>query len=96
MTTVILSLIFLLADGTPAKHAIVSCPQIPTYLSGDDARTTIEDATLLIDSRGATILIMEPGPLTCSARYQGQAWTGTLSITKGRNVIRVYLKESHE
>lgn len=92
MTSVLVTLIFLLANGAPAREAWVSCPQIPTYLSGDDTGALIHDAHLLLDARGATILIMEPGTLTCSARQGDQWWTGDIAVINGRNVIRVHLK----
>lgn len=90
---VLVTLIFLLADGTPARYARVSCPQIPMYLSGDDKASLITDANLLIDARGATIVTTEPGPLSCTARQSGQTWAGDLEITEKTRVFRLTLKE---
>lgn len=96
MTTLMVTVIFLLADGTPAKTAIVSCLGVPVYNAGSDDAAQLDDGSpLILDSRGA--MVVEAAPQTtlmCSAKAQGQTWTGALTLAKHTKTTRIYLKGS--
>jgi hypothetical protein len=95
MTTILATVIFLLADGTPAKTAIVSCLGVPVYHAGSDEVLSLDEGSpLLIDSRGAFIVEVMPNTtLTCTAKAHGQTWAGDLTFTKTtKKTRRIVLK----
>lgn len=94
MTAILVTLIFLLADGSPAKLATVSCAGLAVFTAGDDASQPIAEGTpLILDSRGATILSVERPPQTiaCWARFETQAWRDEIVLSK-RDVRRFWLE----
>lgn len=91
-STILVTVIWLLADGTPAKDATVFCSGVPILASGSDDRTLVEDAPLAIDSRGAMIVIDVPKTMTCVATQQGQIWRGPIELSRAKRVQRIYLK----
>jgi hypothetical protein len=95
MTSILATVIFLLADGTPAKTALVSCLGVPVYNAGSDTHESLEDGSpLVLDSRGAFIVEVEPPTtLLCKARAEGQQWTGAIMFTPHTKTQRFYLKE---
>jgi hypothetical protein len=96
MTTILATVIFLLADGTPAKTAIVSCLGVPVYNAGSDDAAQLEDGSpLILDSRGAMVIEAAPQTtLMCTAKAQGQTWMGSITLTKQTKTTRIRLKGS--
>ena len=95
MSTLLVTVIFLLADGRPAKQAWVYCSGLVIALVGSDRGETIENAPLMIDSRGALLINSEPKTITCSARQDGQVWRGPIVLSKAEKIQRIYLKEAN-
>lgn len=95
MTTILATLIFLLADGSPAKAAYVSCTGIDVFTAGDDAQVTIEEGSpLILDSRGAVQLITEqPRTIACHARQTDFVWQGDIRLARHGQITRLYLQK---
>ena len=95
MTTLLITLIFLLADGTPAKYADIRCSGISVFIAGDDgSRHTGEGSPLIIDSRGAIVLnVQSPMTIGCEARQGAEAWRGNVALTRAQKVIVMSLEE---
>ena len=92
ISTILVTVIWLLADGTPAKYATVFCQGVQILASGSDLGEVIEDAPLMIDSRGAMVVIDVPKTITCVAHHQGQLWRGEIELSKAKKVQRFTLK----
>jgi hypothetical protein len=94
MTSLLVTVIFLLADGTPAKTAYVSCLGVPVYNSGSDTPAQLaEGSPLILDSRAAMVIETEPNTtITCTAKAEGQRWAGAITFTKGMKTTRIRLK----
>lgn len=89
---VLLTVIFLLANGKPARDAWVYCDGVPIYQAGDDTHEILEDAPLILDSRGAAIFELAPtAHVVCTARQDNQWVRVTLDTKKKRQLV--YLKE---
>lgn len=57
MAGILATLIFLLADGTPAKSADVRCLGLAVFESGSDIGQPMpEGSSLIVDARGAVII----------------------------------------
>lgn len=82
MSNLLLTVIFLLADGSPAKKATVSCPTVLVSVIGSDRGELAEDGSaIVLDSRGAFILeLPKPMPIACWAAYNTQRWGGFLRM----------------
>jgi hypothetical protein len=92
MINVLITVIFLLANGKPAKDAWVYCDGVSVYQAGDDSREAIEDAPLVLDSRGAVIFDLAPtANVICTARQDTQWVRVTIDTKKKRQLV--YLKE---
>ena len=92
VSTILVTVIWLLADGTPAKYATVFCHGVQIHASGSDERELVEDVPIAIDSRGAMHVIDVPKTITCVAHYEGQLWRGSIELSKAKRVQRLYLK----
>ena len=93
--TLLVTLIFLLADGTPARQARVVCDGITVFLAGDDgSRKTHEGSPLILDSRAAVILqVASPMTIFCEANADTQVWRGSVALSRAAKVIRLSLEE---
>ena len=93
MTAILTTLIFLLADGSAAKHAVVRCFGMTFFEAGvDGPNTSPEGSRLVLDSRGATVLIVpEPRSIDCIASHDTQTFSGSIKLTN-KAVERVWLK----
>lgn len=92
MINVLITVIFLLANGKPAKDAWVYCDGVQVYQAGDDSKEPIEDAPLVLDSRGAVIFDIAPtANVICTARQDTQWVRVTIDTKKKRQLV--YLKE---
>lgn len=86
-------IIFLLADGSPAKKADVYCDGLRTYQAGDDKQTEVEEAPLILDSRGAIVFeVPEHSAYFCWANYKNQGWSAVLHFDSNKRQY-VSLKE---
>lgn len=93
MSTFLVTLIFLLANGAPAKQAIVTCEGLLVFVVGQDTDVeTGEGWPIVLDSRGAAIVSMEkPTTITCRAFTDEQSWYGPIHLEKHGQVERIYL-----
>jgi hypothetical protein len=92
----LVTLIFLLASGAPAKHAIVTCDGVTAVEAGNDIETELSSssAELIVDSRGAVILGMKaPATIRCTATFETQRFSGPLTLMRHGQVIKLSLKE---
>ena len=88
----LVTLIFLLADGTPAGKADVACSGIATFTAGDDDGTPGSNK-LIVDSRGAIVLqVADPVAITCSVSKDAQAWAGDIRLSYQGQVVRISLR----
>lgn len=96
MTSILLTVIFLLADGSPAKDAVVSCPDVTVSAIGSDRGDLAPMGTpLVLDARGAFILeVPRPRQVSCWAAFNSQRWGGFLRMDQ--KVQRIYLIEYGE
>ena len=94
MSAVMVTLIFLLASGAPAKSAYVTCEGLSLFLAGEDGnKAASEGSRLLLDKRGATIVIGDKGQkLTCFARYAGESAWQDITLRRTGVVEIVQLK----
>lgn len=91
--TILVTLVFLLADGRPAKNAAVTCQGLPVFLGGDDAHKLIDPgAYLLIDKRGALILDVEPKTITCEAKSDVYYWKGPIHLKRHGQVEQIWME----
>lgn len=95
-TSMLVTLIFLLADGAPAKDATVICSGVEVFAAGDDAQVQVDEGTpLIVDSRGAIQLIAkQPRTVTCNATFNSQRYSGQITLSRHGQVTKLYLKES--
>lgn len=96
MTALLVTLIVLLADGSPGKHAWLSCPELTVARIGSDGGELAEKGSaLVLDSRGACI-IQAPAPVSiaCEAYYGTQRWVGRVALTRERKVVTIGLEET--
>lgn len=95
MTTILVTLIFLLSDGTPAKKAYVSCEGLALFEAGNDFETTVpEGAQLLLDSRGGSVVIAPADTkIHCWARQGDERWRGDIHLKKHGQVERMTLRD---
>lgn len=96
MSSLLLTVIILLADGSPGKHATVGCPSVVVSAVGSDrGEAAPEGSPLVLDARGAFILnVPQPMPIACWAAYNTQRWGGFLRMDQ--KVQRIYLIEYGE
>lgn len=95
MTSLIVTLIFVLADGSPAKRAFAFCQGIAMFEAGNDFEDNRaeEGSRILLDSRGATVVVADaPQTIRCWAIQEGQRFSGPVVLTRSGQVIRVQLK----
>jgi hypothetical protein len=95
MTSLLVTVIFLLTDGAPARHAWVTCSGVAMFEAGNDfeANEAPDGARLLLDSRGAVVLIApRPTTIDCHAMQDGAAFWGPVKLTKNGQVTKVVLK----
>lgn len=91
-TSVLVTLIFLLGDGRPARNADVRCVGVPIYAAGDDGQKLLDDGTsLIIDKRGAIILLVEPTTITCDAKSGLYYWKGAIALEKHGQVKTIWM-----
>jgi hypothetical protein len=92
--SLLVTVIFLLASGAPAKHARVTCEGVMTVEAGNDIETEAPGAELIVDSRGAIVLGMKaPATITCTATFDTQRFSGPVVLARHGQVIRLSLKE---
>lgn len=94
MNTILVTIFFLLADGTPAKDASVVCGNISVYLAGDDDRKPLEGLELILDSRAAFIIeALPPITIDCVATFDGARFVGPIALKKHGDKVRVILRK---
>lgn len=94
MTTILVTLLFLLSDGTPAKDATVICAGVEVFTAGDDAQAPVDGSTpLIVDSRGAVLLQAKPTTITCNARWNAWYFSGPIDLKTHGQVTRLYLEK---
>lgn len=92
----LITLIFVLASGAPAKKAYVYCDGYPVYKAGDESedRQLTLGGYFVLDSRGAVILTASPGSsYYCHADFENQHWEGSIKFDKDREKKYVWLEE---
>lgn len=89
-TSILVTLLFVLADGRPAKNADVRCTGVPVYAAGDDEQKRRPDGTsLIVDRRGAVIVFLEPRTITCDAKFDVYHWTGPIALKRHGQVTTI-------
>jgi hypothetical protein len=93
--SLLVTVIFLLASGAPAKRAIVTCEGVATFEAGNDVEAVLSTgAVLIVDSRGAIALMVDaPRTITCTATFDTQRFHGPIVVKRSGQVTRVSLKE---
>jgi hypothetical protein len=95
MSSILLvTLIVLLADGSPGKHAYLSCPAIDVARVGSDTGELVAPgSSIALDSRGAAILqSAAPRTVTCHAVYADQMFSGPVNLTREQKIVRIKLE----
>jgi hypothetical protein len=95
MSSILLvTLIVLLADGSPGKYAYLSCPAIDVARVGSDTGELMPRGTsIALDSRGAAIVQSQhPTTLTCHAVYADQMFSGPVNLTREQKIVRIKLE----
>jgi hypothetical protein len=95
VSSLLVTLVFLLADGTAARSAYVSCSGIAMFEAGNDFEDNAapEGSRLLLDARGATVLIApRPSTIDCWATQDGQRFSGAINLKRNGQVTAVRLK----
>jgi hypothetical protein len=93
--SLLVTLIFLLASGAPAKRAMVTCGGIATFEAGNDFEMEhASGGALVVDSRGAVAVMVDaPVTITCTATFGTERFHGPIVIRKSGQVTRLSLKD---
>lgn len=91
----LITIIFVLSTGAPAKNAAVTCDGVSTYVAGDDGQVPIAGAELVLDTRGALIISGQPGTIACYAYDDGYLWMGSIVMKKHGQRVRIVLRKDY-
>lgn len=91
--TSLITVIFLLSTGAPAKQARVICPDMTLFVAGEDAATRVSGLQLQLDSRGGTVIEGSLGGVYfCEATQENEYWSGTVNFMKHGKVFKFTLQ----
>lgn len=94
MTDLLVTLLLLLSDGSPASKAFIQCTGIRGMIEGSDEGATYENPIFVVDSRGAVIFtIAEPITINCTVRKDEERYVGDIKIGPEK-VVKVYLSSA--
>jgi hypothetical protein len=91
--TFLVTLIFLLSDGTPVNKGVVHCDGINLINAYEEDQPISEAGTALqLDSRGGSLMtVWSPTTIICALHYRGEWWRGAISLSKHGQVEIRYL-----
>jgi hypothetical protein len=91
--TFLVTLVFLLSDGSPVNKGIAHCDGINLINAYEGDQPVSEAGTAIqLDARGGSVMtVYQPTTITCAVHFRGEWWRGVISLTKHGQVERRYL-----
>lgn len=96
MSSLLVTIVLLLADGSPGKKVWFACPEIAVAKIGSDSGEVAARGTwLVLDARGACVInVPAPMSIYCEGYYDTQEFKGRIALTREHKVVTVALKET--